>query len=88
MAEFKITRTDWNEETPEHRCSVEQTAKEGHIQRMNLGRLAGRTEEVHDARCRRRGQLRWRDCMKRNLEKAGVNNRVWEIETGRREGGH
>ena len=52
----------------------------GHVQRMSEERLTKRAwlTEEGGRRRRRRPTLRWRDGVKRDLERAEMNSREWE----------
>ena len=54
----------------------------GHMVRMKDDKLPKRSETKTKEGCRKRGspQLRWEDCMKRGLRKAGVGEKWRKIE--------
>ena len=58
----------------------------GHLQRMGEDRLSKRacTTEKGGKRKRGRLQLRWKDCVKRDLERAGTNGQKWKTTAGDR----
>ena len=61
----------------------------GHVERMADGRLPKRTAELREQGRTRRGRpsLRWEDCVKRNVRKAGEEEE-WKKKTrDRGEGG-
>ena len=52
----------------------------GHVQRMGEDRLSKRAWEAEEGGRRRRGRpkLRWKDYVKRDLERAGMNSQEWK----------
>ena len=52
----------------------------GHVQRMSEDRLSKRALKAKEGGRRRRGRpkLRWKDCVKRDLERAGTNGQEWK----------
>ena len=52
----------------------------GHVQRMGEDRLSKRAWKAEEGGRRRRGRpkLRWKDCVKRDLERAGTNDQEWK----------
>ena len=52
----------------------------GHVQRMGEDILSKRAWKVEEGGIRRRGRpkLRWKDCVKRDLERAGKNDQEWK----------
>ena len=52
----------------------------GHMQRMGEDRLSKRTWKAEEGGRRRRGRpkLRWKDCVKRDLERTGTNGQEWK----------
>ena len=52
----------------------------GHVQRMGEYRLSKRVWKAEEGGRRRRGRpkLRWQDCVKRDLERAGTNGQEWK----------
>ena len=52
----------------------------GHVQRMGEDRLSKRAWKAEEGGRRRRGRpkLRWKDCVKRDLERAGTNGQEWK----------
>ena len=52
----------------------------GHVQRMGEDRLSKRAGKAEEGGRRRKGRpkLRWKDCVKRNLERAGTNDLEWK----------
>ena len=52
----------------------------GHVQRMDEERLSKRALKAEEGGRRRRGRptLRWKDCVKRDLERAGINGQEWK----------
>ena len=52
----------------------------GHVQRMSEDRLSKRAWKAEEGGRRRRGRskLRWKDCVKRDLERAGTNGQEWK----------
>ena len=59
----------------------------GHVERMADDRLPKRAAELRDQGSRRRGRprLRWEDCVKRDMKKAGEEG-DWKKKTGNRVG--
>ena len=57
----------------------------GHVERMADDRLPKRAAELREQGRRRRGRLRWEDCVKRDVKKAGEEG-DWENKTGERGG--
>ena len=55
----------------------------GHVQRMGEDRLSKRTWKVEEGGRSRRGRpkLQWKDCVKRDLERAGTNDQEWKTTT-------
>ena len=61
----------------------------GHVQIMGEDRLSKITWKAEQGGRRRRGRpkLRWKDCIKRDLERADTNSQEWEtIAEGRGRG--
>ena len=52
----------------------------GHVQRMGEDRLSKRAWKAEEGGRRRRGRpkLRWKDCVKRDLENEGTNGQEWK----------
>ena len=52
----------------------------GHVQRMGEDRLLKRAWKAEEGGRRRRGRpkLRWKDCVNRDLERAGTNGQEWK----------
>ena len=52
----------------------------GHVQRMVEDRLSKRAWKAEEGGRRKRGRpkLRWKDCVKRDLERAGTNDQEWK----------
>ena len=52
----------------------------GHVQRMSEDRLSKRARIAEEDVRRRRGRpkLRWKDSVKRDLERAGTNGQKWK----------
>ena len=51
----------------------------GHVQRMGEDRLSKRAWNTEEGgRRRRRPKLRWKDCFKQHLERAGMNSQEWK----------
>ena len=52
----------------------------GHVQRMGEERLLKRAWKAEEGGERRRGRpkLWWKDCVKRDLERAGTNGQEWK----------
>ena len=59
----------------------------GHVESMAVDRLPKRTAELHEQGRRRRGRpiLRWEDCVKRDVRKAGEEE-DWKKKTRDRRG--
>ena len=59
----------------------------GHVQRMGEDRLSKRAWKAEEGGRRRRGRpkLRWKDCIKRDLERAGTNGQEWKTTAEDRE---
>ena len=54
----------------------------GHMQRMGEDRLSKRAWKAEEGGRRRRGRpkVRWKDCVKRDLERAGTNGQEWKTK--------
>ena len=52
----------------------------GHVRRMGEDRLSKKAWKGDEGgrRRRRRPKLRWKDCVKRDLERAGMNGQEWK----------
>ena len=52
----------------------------GHVQRMSEDRLSKRAWKAEEGgrRRRRRPKLRWKDCVKRDIERAGTKGQEWK----------
>ena len=55
----------------------------GHVLRMGEDRLSKRAWKAEEGGRRRTGRpkLRWKDCVKRDLERAGTNAQEWKTIT-------
>ena len=49
----------------------------GHVQRMGEDRLSKRSWKAEEGGGRGRPKLRWKDCFKRDLERAGTKSQEW-----------
>ena len=58
----------------------------GHLERMAEDRLTKRADAYREEGRRRRGRprLRWEDCVKRDVRKAGVEDRNWRAKANDR----
>ena len=72
----RIERRDWHEKTPKMKVAGSRMKWSGHVQRMGEDRLSKRAWKAEEGGRRRRGRpkLRWKDCVKRDLERAGTNS--------------
>ena len=73
---------DRSAEVPDRETGEEQTTVAGHVERMTDDRLPKRAAELHEQGRRRRGRprLRWEDCVKRDVRKAGEEE-DWKKKT-------
>ena len=88
----RVTRADRRIETGVQRCLTERLVRSrlqwtGHVERMADDRLPKRAAELREQgrRRRRSPRLRWEDCVKRDVKKAGEEG-YWKKKTGDRGG--
>ena len=56
----------------------------GHVERMAADRLTKRADVYREEGRRGRGRGRWEDCVKRDVRKAGVEDRYWRAKANDR----
>ena len=76
-----IERRDWHEKKHlKMKVAGIRMRWAGHVQRMSEDRLSKRALKAEEDGRRRRGRpkLRWKDSVKRDLERAGTNGQEWK----------